>query len=59
VNNSNNKNKSKEEMLEKLRTEVLTCVKHGFFEISIVGELIKEGKRKVIIKSGKSHQFIF
>jgi len=46
-------------MLEKLRTEVLTCVKHGFFEISIVGELIKEGKRKVIIKSGKSHQFIF
>lgn len=33
-------------------------LQHGFFDCKIKCEIIKEGKRRLIIKAGKSHQFI-
>jgi len=33
-------------------------LRHGFFEITIAGEMIKGGKRRLVVRSGKSHQFI-
>lgn len=38
--------------------ELLQALKHGFFEFKLTGELIQGGKRKLIFKAGKSHQFI-
>ena len=32
-------------------------LKHGFFEYSIACEIAKGGKRKLVIRAGKSHQF--
>jgi len=32
-------------------------VRHGFFDFSIACEIANGGKRKLVIRAGKSHQF--
>jgi endonuclease V-like protein UPF0215 family len=46
------------EAMNKLREEFLDGISYGFFEFIVSGEIIKDHKRKVIIKSGKKHQFV-
>ena len=36
---------------------VMGGLHHGFFELTIKGEIVKERKRRLIVQSGKSHQF--
>jgi len=36
---------------------VLDGLHHGFFDCVITCELVNAGKRRVVIKAGKSHQF--
>jgi hypothetical protein len=36
---------------------VLDGLRHGFFDCVITCERVNEGKRRVVIKAGKSHQF--
>ena len=43
---------------ERLLTELEEGLKHGFFELAVVCELIKDRKRRLTITAGKSHQFI-
>ena len=44
--------------LHRLREIVEEGLQHGFFDCTITCEIIKQGKRRLIIKAGKSHQFI-
>jgi len=44
--------------LRKLESEVRDGLGHGFFEFSITCEVIKDGKRRLTIKAGKSYQFV-
>jgi hypothetical protein len=44
--------------LRKLESEVRDGLGHGFFELSITCEVIKDGKRRLTIKAGKSYQFV-
>ena len=44
--------------LRRLEAEVLEGLKHGFFDFSISCEVVKEGKRRLTIKAGKSYQFV-
>jgi hypothetical protein len=44
--------------LGKLREIVLQGLDHGFFECTIIGEIIKEQKRRLLIKAGNSFQFV-
>jgi hypothetical protein len=44
--------------LQQLQDIVLDGLEHGFFDLSVSGELIKDRKRQVIIKAGKSYQFV-
>jgi hypothetical protein len=44
--------------LRRLESEVRDGLGHGFFELSVTCEVIKEGKRRLTIKVGKSYQFI-
>jgi hypothetical protein len=44
--------------LGKLREVVLQGLEHGFFECTVVGEIIQERKRRLLIKAGKSFQFV-
>jgi hypothetical protein len=44
--------------LAKLREVVLQGLEHGFFECTVVGEIIQERKRRLLIKAGKSFQFM-
>jgi hypothetical protein len=44
--------------LEKLEAEIRDGLRHGFFEYTITGEVIQGGKRRVLIKAGKSYLFI-
>jgi hypothetical protein len=44
--------------LNKLFEEILEGVKHGFFEYTVVCEVVKDRKRRLTIKAGKSHLFI-
>ena len=36
---------------------VLDGLRHGFFDCVVTCELVNAGKRRVVIKAGKSHQF--
>lgn len=46
-----------EDVLDKIRSEILSGVKHGFFDYQITCEIAKDKKRKLTIKTGKSYQF--
>jgi len=41
-----------------LKEIIIDGLRHGFFEYSISGEIVKDHKRRLTIKAGKSHQFI-
>ena len=43
---------------QKLESEIRDGLGHGFFELSVSCEVIKDGKRRLTIKAGKSFQFI-
>jgi hypothetical protein len=44
--------------LKKLVQVVLEGLKHGFFECTVVCDVIKGQKRRLVIKAGVSHQFV-
>ena len=44
--------------MNKLFEEIFDGVKHGFFECTVTCELVKDRKRRLTIKAGKSHQFV-
>ena len=44
--------------LRKLESEVREGLGHGFFELSVTCEVIKDGKRRLTIRAGKSYQFV-
>lgn len=46
-----------EAVLDKIRLEILSGVKHGFFDYQITCEIAKDKKRKLTLKTGKSYQF--
>jgi hypothetical protein len=44
--------------LAQLKSEIVSGLKHGFFELKVIGEKVNQhGKRRLVIKSGKSHIF--
>jgi hypothetical protein len=45
------------EVLDRLEGLVIDGLKHGFFVYSIECEIANGGKRKLVIRAGKSHQF--
>ena len=44
-------------MFSCLHEIVVDGLRHGFFDCVITCELVNAGKRRVVIKAGKSHQF--
>lgn len=44
-------------MLEMIQCLVIEGCQHGFFEMSVQVEMIRDRKRQVIIKAGISHKF--
>ncbi len=47
-----------DEVLERISSETTAGVRHGFFEFTVSGEMVKAHKCRVMVKSGKSYQFI-
>ncbi len=45
------------EALDRLRGLVVDGLKHGFFDYSISCEVGIKGKRRLVIRAGKSHKF--
>ena len=45
-------------IFDKLKHEILSGLKHGFFEFSLHGEIINGNKRRMMLKAGKTHKFI-
>lgn len=45
------------EALDRLEGLVLDGLRHGFFDYSITCEIGNGGKRKLLIRAGKSHRF--
>jgi len=41
-----------------LTRTLLEGLRHGYFEFTVSGEVIKGDKRRVLIKAGKSHAYI-
>jgi len=46
-----------ERAMERLSREVLDGLKHGFFELTVVGETVKDQKRRLTVKAGKTHLY--
>jgi hypothetical protein len=46
-----------DQALERLTEEVRDGLRHGHFELTVVGEIVKGKKRGLTIKAGKSHRF--
>ena len=46
-----------DQALERLTGEVRDGLRHGHFELTIIGEIVKGKKRGLTIKAGKSHRF--
>src|SRR5262249_54086956 len=44
-------------MFAQLQEILLDGLRHGFFDCLITCELVKDRRRRVVIKAGKSHQF--
>jgi hypothetical protein len=45
------------EALDRLERLVVDGLRHGFFDYSIACEVANGGKRKLVIRAGKSHKF--
>lgn len=45
------------EALDRLEGLIVDGLKHGFFDYSIVCEVVKGGKRELVIRAGKTHKF--
>jgi hypothetical protein len=45
------------EALDRLEGLIADGLQHGFFHYSITCEVISGGKRQLVIRAGKSHQF--
>ena len=43
---------------EKIKQEVTSGLKHGFFEYQLNAEVMKGKKRRLTLKTGKTHRFI-
>jgi hypothetical protein len=43
---------------QRLESEIRDGLGHGFFDLSVVCEVIKGGKRRLTIRAGKSYQFL-
>jgi hypothetical protein len=43
--------------LDHIRNQLLDGLRHGFFECTIACEIIKDRKRRLLVKAGKSEQF--
>lgn len=43
---------------EKIKQEINSGLKHGFFEYELSAEKIKDKKRSLTLKAGKTHRFI-
>lgn len=41
----------------KLKTEMMSGLRHGFSEMSVSCEIVKSGRRRLTIKSGKSFKY--
>jgi hypothetical protein len=46
------------EALRHVEKVLLEGLCHGFFECSIACEIVKGGKRQLVIRAGKSHKFV-
>ena len=44
--------------LEKLESEIIEGLEYGFFELTVSGERIKDGKSRLTIRGGKSHRYV-
>ncbi|MDQ3776985.1 MAG: hypothetical protein M3461_22880 [Pseudomonadota bacterium] len=45
------------EALAHLERIVVDGLRHGFFDCSIVCQIVSGGKRELVIRAGKSHKF--
>lgn len=43
--------------LDHVRTQLLDGLRHGFFELTVSCEIVKDRKRRLIVKAGKSERF--
>lgn len=43
--------------LDHVRDQLVDGLRHGFFEFTITCELVKDRKRRLVVKAGKSEQF--
>ena len=43
--------------LDYVRDQLLDGLRHGFFECTMTCEIVKDRKRRLLVKAGKSEQF--
>jgi hypothetical protein len=44
--------------LRRLHAEILDGLRHGYFEFTLTSEVIGHGRRRLVLRAGKSYQFV-
>jgi hypothetical protein len=57
-NAANSEEHELQRAFRKLESEIRDGLRHGFFEVFVSCEVIKDGKRRLIIRAGKSYVFV-
>lgn len=45
------------EALDYVRDQLIDGLRHGFFELTVSCEMVKDRKRRLVVKAGRSEQF--
>jgi hypothetical protein len=45
------------EVLDRIEELVVDGLQHGFFDYSLVCEIVKDRRRQLVIRAGKTHKF--
>jgi hypothetical protein len=44
--------------LRRVVAEILDGLRHGYFEVTVSCEVIAQGRRRLVLRAGKSYQFV-
>jgi hypothetical protein len=47
-----------DQALQKIVSEILAGIDHGFFEFTVSCEIVNGGRRRLTLRAGKSYQFL-
>ena len=52
------RNGSRDRALQRVLAEIHDGLRHGYFELTLACEIVSQDRRRLILRAGKSYQFV-